>query len=231
MNSKEIFLAAAGAFVFSNAAHAADPIEPMVEPVIIESVSDDWTGLSIGVQAGIVHMNGVEDYDPDYTTPSDPYEEWDGTGLSLGVFAGYDVQVSDMFVLGVGGDINWNNASALEWPSFSGYDERVHHDWDASIYARAGFLASPDLLIYGLLGYGVGGFDASEYWGGYDDAEWTGGGVKVGMGVEAMVADGMFAKGEIAATFYDTHDIEDGGPYWQITPTVVTAKAGIGWKF
>lgn len=224
-----LLLAGASVLGLAGAALAADPIEPIVDPVYAPAA--DWTGFSIGLQAGIVSLSGYEDWNPDFAAPVDPYETWDsGIGGSLGIFAGYDIQVSDLFVLGVGGEVNWNSVSALEWPSFA-LDDEVSHQWDAGLHVRAGVLVTPDILAYGLLGYSWGSFD-TPYWGaqGYD-SPWTTSGVKIGAGVEALVADGFFVKGEVAATFYDSYEINDAGPYWLITPTVVSAKAGLGWKF
>jgi opacity protein-like surface antigen len=184
-----------------------------------------WTGLYLGVQGGIETLKGDEAY-----VSGERYGDWEAIGGTVGVFGGYDVQIGGSFVLGIGGEINWVSASAQQYDG----PERIYQDWQAAVQVRAGVLASPDVLVYGLLGYSWAGFDASEYWA--DDVNdgyvWTGSGVKVGAGVEVKLADNLFVKGEADMTFYDQQVITFvGDPYWLIDAGAASAKIGLGLKF
>lgn len=222
-------LAACSIAAVSTSTFAAD-LAVADTPVIEAAPGIDWTGLYLGVQAGVANLTGDEDYnDPFYQY--NPYATLDGFGATLGAFAGYDIQIGDQFVLGIGGEVNWSNVSSLE---FDVDDYHVYEDWQAAIQARAGVLVTPSVLLYALVGYSWAGFDASEYWdtSDYTEAKWTGGGVKLGAGVEAQVADSLFIRAEAAVTQYDTHSVlYENSPYWDITPASASAKLGLAWRF
>lgn len=195
-----------------------------------EDVASDWTGPYVGIQAGVISLTTVEDYDPTYTTPSDPYWELGAYGGSVGLFAGFDYQVDEMFVLGISGEVNLDNVAI----DYDGYDDYLTLDWDAAIKVRGGMLLNPSTLLYATVGYSVGAFTFSEdYWGGvYDPSDETANGWVVGAGMEAEVAEGLFARGEATATFYDDLKIDNADdPYWVVTPTVVKATLGLAYKF
>lgn len=209
----------------SAAASAADLV---VDAPAAPVVASDWTGAYIGAQAGVLSLTTSEDYDPSYTTPYDPYWEMGAVGASVGVFAGYDYQVSDLFVLGLSGEVNLDNALI----KYDGYDY-LSLEWDAAVKVRGGMLVNPSTLVYATLGYSVASFSLNDgYWSGYDLNSNPVGGWVIGAGVESEVADGLFLRGEATATFYDDLGVSDtSDPYWVITPTVVKATAGLVYKF
>jgi outer membrane immunogenic protein len=200
-----------------------------VEPpaVVVDEVTSDWTGPYIGIQAGVVSLTTVEDYDPSYYTPEDPYYELGATGGTVGLFAGFDYQIDDMFVLGLSGEVNYDNVAIANY----GVDDYLTLDWDAALKARAGMLINPTTLLYGMVGYSVAGFAFTEE---YDDnlVDDTVSGWLVGVGLETEVAEQLFVRGEASATFYDDLTVEyQDEPWWVITPTVVKATLGLAYKF
>ena len=215
----------------SAGAQAADLI--LDAPVVMaDEVVSDWTGPYIGIQAGVISLTSEDDYDPSYTTPYDPYYTSGAFGGTIGVFAGYDFQISDVFVLGLSGEVNLDNALVEQ----EGYDY-YSLDWDAAIKVRAGMLVDPSTLVYATVGYSYAAFSMNDdWWGtGYSDGDEVGG-VVVGAGIETMLTDEIFLRAEGSATFYDTLDIkyEDTSTpysYWDITPTVLKASIGLGFKF
>lgn len=216
------------AATIGGSAQAADLILD-APAVATEAVASDWTGAYIGVQAGVISLTTVEDYDPAYSTPVDPYWELGAYGGTVGFFAGYDFQVDDMFVLGISGEVNLDDAAI----DYDGYDDYMTMDWDAAIKVRGGMLVNPSTLLYATVGYGVAGFTFSDdYWGGSYGPDDSAGGWIVGAGVETEVTDGLFVRGEASATFYDDLEIEwEDEPYYLVTPTVVKATLGLAYKF
>jgi outer membrane immunogenic protein len=101
------------------AAHAADRLEPA------PSASYDWTGLHIGIGAGlggVSHNAGAEIYDYDESAEFDigiagirsigAMLDLGGDGALGTVEAGFDVQLGERFVIGVQGDYTWSNFEA-----------------------------------------------------------------------------------------------------------------------
>jgi outer membrane immunogenic protein len=110
--------------------------------------AEPFNGGYIGAQAGIsrpsleitVGVPGVRDVDASKT------------GFSGGIYAGFDFKASDNFVVGIEGDINFGGSSASDSP-VAGINVVVDPKYDYSITARAGFLATPKLLIYARGGF------------------------------------------------------------------------------
>ena len=86
----------AGTSLATGAALAANPV--------------NWTGFYVGAQAGYSNLNSVETFGD---SPTSAYT-LGGNGASVGVFGGYDFQVGSMFVLGVDGEVNWENAATQD---------------------------------------------------------------------------------------------------------------------
>lgn len=228
MNTIRIaLLASVAVAAMGNVAVAADLI--VEESAVAEAVVSDWTGPYVGIQAGVISLTTSEDYDPSYSTPYDPYWELGAYGGTVGLFAGFDYQIDDMFVLGISGEVNLDNVAIEN----DGYDDYLTLDWDAAIKVRAGMLLNPSTLLYATAGYSVAAFTFSDdYWGSSYSSDDTTGGWIVGAGIESEVADGLFVRGEATATFYDDIDLNYlDDPYWISTPTVVKATLGLAYKF
>lgn len=137
------------------------------------------------------------------------------TGGSLGLYAGYDYQLSDMFVLGIAGDVNWDNVSI----DYDGYSPYAKLNWDASIKAKLGVAVDDATLLYGTIGYGWGSFDwSNDYYDNTDGSQsFTGGGIQVGAGVQHAFTSNLVGKLEATWTSYGTHNISyEDDPYWQV---------------
>jgi outer membrane immunogenic protein len=103
----------------AGAAHAADQIEAA------PSASYDWTGLHIGIGAGlggVSHNAGAEIYNYNESAEFDlglvglrsigGMFDFGGDGALGTVEAGFDVQLGERFVIGVMGDHTWSNFEA-----------------------------------------------------------------------------------------------------------------------
>jgi outer membrane immunogenic protein len=216
-------LSTSSAVLMCGAAAAADLYD--VPVIVDQTTQSSWEGFHVGVQAGLVSIDSHEYYE------GDPDTVWNigASGGLVGVFAGYDFQLADSFVLGVGGELNFVNAAG----EYDGYDDYLTMDWQGAVRARLGMLVNPDALVYATLGYSWAGFGISEdYWGsGYDAYEFTAEGTQVGVGIDVKLQDNMFVRAEGTATFYDFALEDDDEAYYVFEPAVLAAKIGIGWTF
>lgn len=114
------------------------------------SAQSQWTGLYLGATAGYGIARG------------------DGGGDSLkgfmgGLYGGYNYQMGQV-LLGVEGDYVFGRASLSESFVDGGtrFNFKTELDDAWSIRARLGFLAAPNVLLYGTLGYGSFGITGTE---------------------------------------------------------------------
>jgi outer membrane immunogenic protein len=147
------------------------------------------------------------------------------SGSSAGVVGGgqigYNYQFSSWLLIGAEADIQGTSISGGGGLSLP---------WFGTVRGRAGFLATPTLLLYGTAGFAYGG--VSDAWTGYSNTRtgWTAGG-----GVEWMFMPNWSAKLE-----YLFMDLDSGGATGQWTgfqfgyhdhPQVNIVRAGINYHF
>lgn len=194
-----------------------------------------WTGFYIGVGVGagasVTDLSvNVEDY------RSEDYDSLElfgldgvgGEGIFGTVQVGYDRQLSSHFVLGAFLDYDFTNIST-EVRAFGGEldaDIDLDHMW--SIGARAGWLTSPDTLVYALVAYTQGEYDLSDLGGSDVDVQ----GWSVGAGIETRLADNWTLKGEYRFTQFDEETLfaEDGVSI-DAEPSVHTARVVLSYRF
>lgn len=166
---------------FSTTALAADLAPQTVEPVSPEAFdwSGFYMGASVGGRlldstwtTSSLRTPGSPQAGAqlqiDRTSPRD----YAVRGVRFGGFIGYNFQVAPRWVLGLEADGGYANggksqrgipgcivvngcvagASTPVLTPFGGDSARVGMGWDASLRARAGFLVTPDLLVYGTAG-------------------------------------------------------------------------------
>jgi outer membrane immunogenic protein len=130
-------------------------------PEYVQQVAT-WTGFyvggSLGARTSDVNWTSVSFTDG---FPIDGPGNAAGLGNSsarVGIYLGYNWQVSSLVVLGLEGDAAWANNDRTHggFPGFSAIDTdpatdslRVKLGWDGSIRGRLGFLVTPNILIYG----------------------------------------------------------------------------------
>jgi outer membrane immunogenic protein len=165
-------IVAAGAAIFSASAFAGEP------------VYDPWTGCYVGGNTGFAHfdIHTVQVGNADLGSSS-------GEGWSYGGQVGCDARFQN-FVLGVRGMWDGSDASAdkalgpLNLGNFAGEKQSTRLKEFKTLDAKAGFLASPSFMIYG-----VGGVAWSDFRTLYNpapgvkwraDDSWTGYNVGVG---------------------------------------------------
>ena len=74
-------------------------------------------------------------------------------GVDYGGYLGYDATLGSRLVLGAEGDIGAGGKTLRQ--NFAGVGSTsINPSWNWSVSGRAGFLASPNMLFYGRVGYG-----------------------------------------------------------------------------
>ena len=208
---KLLLLAATVAMTASSAAFAADAVDQIpMAPVADVAPAFTWSGPYLGIQGGGGWANGDFGFGGGSVS-----EDFDG-GI-LGAFVGYNWQLSNGFVLGLEGDVdyNWNEETV------GGAD--VGTDWAGSVRGRVGYAFDRALV------YGAAGWTATNGYvdgGGADDNEtfhgWT-----VGAGVDYAFTDNMF--GRVEYRYNDFSDKDLAGVNVDFDQHVV--KVGLGVKF
>jgi outer membrane immunogenic protein len=141
-------IAAMGAAVMASvsmgslAASAADVVT--AEPI------DQWSGLYLGGQVGYLQGN-VSNLefclDDGFCPPDDGFNaDANPDGVTAGGYLGYNFRF-DSLLLGVEGDINWDNAKdSTVICCISNLESEL--TWDASIRARLGLIIDESALLY-----------------------------------------------------------------------------------
>lgn len=191
------------------AASAADMAPRSFVKAPLPAPVASWTGLYIGGQVGAVSSANTTST-PDFEGLSVVGMDFPMTQATAGGYVGYDYQMGNI-VLGVVGDLNARFGSTTT--QFGGLPLQLKSEsnWDASIRARAGFLATDRALIYVTGGYGWANYnlkineviplglpDLGNFFGG------TRGGWVVGAGAEYKLDKNWRAKIEYLHADYGT---------------------------
>ncbi|MBW7945309.1 MAG: porin family protein [Sphingomonadaceae bacterium] len=107
-------------------------------------------GAFVGGQIGW----GKRSVDLDFGLPGVQDFERNRDGIDYGVFAGYDYGVGNNVIVGVEAGIGFGGKTLRGTP-VAGLTAEIDPKWNYDVSARAGFLATPNLLVYGRLGYGA----------------------------------------------------------------------------
>ena len=165
-----------------------------------------WTGFYVGADLGGVWTSDKLLYDQTFF-PTE-YTKMNGSGVIGGVFAGYNWQLADHFLLGAEADVE---ATSIDMKGSIYYiDGYPHHldgyvsdaiPWQGSLRARFGYVAGP-ALIYATGGLALAEIDTkfvetATYEGSFSDvrAGWT-----LGAGLEYALAGGWTARAEYRYT-------------------------------
>ncbi|MBN8998114.1 MAG: porin family protein [Rhizobiales bacterium] len=188
------------------------------QPTLAAAPGFTWTGPYLGAIAGY----GWGQFNVDRGIGSSAPNV---SGFKLGAYAGYNFEMGNNVVLGVEGDVNWDN---LNGDYLAVTSNSVSQDWDSTLRARAGY-SFGRVLAYGTGGLAVtgatldtAGFSSSNtHWG------WT-----LGAGAEAAVTSNITARLEYQYADYGTEFYQTGlGSGANVDFNTSTIRAGIGYKF
>jgi outer membrane immunogenic protein len=208
-------LVSAAALAFGiGAASAADLGAPPPAPIYTKApapVAYGWTGFYAGAEGGYGWS------DPTVTfTGNDPLSvaaltgnfiggqpmgpaSFNNTGGFGGAEAGYNWQVGPSWLVGVETDFSGStikgqgsSSSIEQGPPASTFIQQItanqNIDWFGTVRARAGWLATPALLLYGTGGFAYGRVDETVNWG------FNPGGTAAGLGNVTWVCPGSYGQ-------------------------------------
>jgi outer membrane immunogenic protein len=192
--------------------------------------AQDWSGFYVGGQVGYAWGDGEQPYT---TTPGGPFtlaqDDVNLDGIVAGGRVGFNWQAGS-WVFGAEGDLEWTDQSGDDGGSggdVNGID--INSQW--SIRGRAGYLFTPDTLIYATAGWTAMDVDASAPVDG--DVNETIDGFTYGVGVEHKMGENWSGTLEYRHSDMDetrfrfpTDGYEEG-----ISTDMDTVRIGVNFQF
>lgn len=203
----------------------------------------DWTGFHAGLHAGTgLTSFQMADFSQNGMNPQN-YSFGDTSGYAAGFQMGYDYQLANNVVLGVGGEFSWSNTHKdMVITGIQGGE--VDANWFAGVHGRIGY-AIGDILIFGKAGYAVADMDgkykrarriAGELvWSEASDSSrfsgWTAGG-----GIEYALSDKVTVTGEYSFAnlthgSFETPELNGVAYRWKGKPRMDQIKLGVNYRF
>lgn len=223
------------------AAEAADL--PVKAPPQLASVAN-WTQFYVGAGLGFDFASGRSNLTPVGGGPAIfDLDGLQGADLGLSAFAGFDVQVAPRFVVGGFVDYDWSrqrtavNVTLFGAANLSAVMPSLDQGW--TIGGRAGFLATPDILLYGLAGYSqmrINNWNATATFGGpvftMQESAQTSRGYTVGAGAEYRLTSNVSLRGEYryVALGHNT-TLDPLGAVWTTDLSEHVIRIGAAYRF
>lgn len=192
-----LFLTGMALALLSGETMAADLMMPMKPAPMMAAApaSTSWDGLYLGASVGYGWSTFVD-------------EPADGNGSAAGGFIGgqigYNFHLSDAFVVGVQGDLSWNNESSGSFTNDS--DETARINWDGAVMGRLGYDAG-QFLPYVEAGVAFANATITESDGAFGA---THTGYAIGAGVQFMLSSQLSANIEYRYSNYGSAVYETG---------------------
>ena len=204
MKRLALLLATAALSTPAMAADVLVPEPPAPAPYVIEPVTQTttWTGLNLGVQAGVAFGNSDNGANFNTSNPvfgSGVFNDDDNAGFIGGAHIGYDYQFQNNVVVGAVADINYIDAEtnrSYTTPSNGTFNSNSDINYLGTVRAKLGY-AFDSVLVYGSGGLAYAGVDndvSAPSIPGYsfdsngDDADI---GYSVGAGVDVMATQNL----------------------------------------
>jgi len=182
-------------------AYAADLPEPVMP-------AGDWTGFHIGLGGGYGGVNHRLALDVDGFSDLLSLSGIGGEGGLFTVEGGYDYQFNNDFLIGILGDYTYSGiGTELDVPVFdANFTLDASHSF--SVLGRLGWLANPDTLIYGLVGWTWTEFEGDlDFGGGGTSYSFDLDGLTVGAGIETRFTPNITGKLEYRYTDYQDNSL------------------------
>lgn len=239
MQIKSVLLATAFAFAGISGANAADAIQYQEPVAAVPVQSFSWGGAYLGGQVG--YGWGKSRYS-DTVFVSAFTDQLKPDGFLGGLYAGYNFDLGNQVILGVDGDITYNNLKDGQLEDFGGInignDTKVR--WSGAVRARAG-LAVDRFLPYIAGGVAFASVRNSGYFEYVGFEKFTAVDTKtmtgwtVGAGVDYAATDNLIVRLEYRYTDYGRKDFS-GSDAFVILDTENKLKTndirlGVAYKF
>ena len=221
------YAASVAVAAFLSAMPPAQAADQVVAPPQ-EVSGPSWTGFYLGVHGGAAFGNMGYDQLATPGFPGDTISYRIGSeDFVYGVHGGFDYQFNNRWVAGF--ELDYTQISADYSPNVAGgLGTLVKANSLYSISGRAGYLLTPQTLIYGRLGYAGIKLEAEEGFAG--TASKTVGTAQFGIGAETFLWGNL--TGRIEANYYHAFNkftLEDDGEVFK--PRYLLVTAGLAYRF
>ncbi|WP_027062470.1 outer membrane protein [Mesorhizobium loti] len=192
-----------------------------------EVTGPSWTGFYIGVHGGGAFGNMGYDQLPVPPGDTSLSYRFGAENFAYGVHGGFDYQFSNRWVAGFELDYTQINSDYSPFES-GGHGTLVKANSIYSVSGRAGYLVTPQTLVYGRLGYGGIKLEAEE--GFFDTASKTVGAVELGVGAETFLYGNL--TGRIEANYFQGFNkftLDADGESFE--PHYLLVTAGLAYRF
>lgn len=235
MNIKAILIASSAVFAGISGANAADAIQYQEPVPAIAAPSFSWAGGYFGGQIG--YGWGKSRFtDPNFSGDLKP------DGFLGGLYAGYNFDVGNNVILGVDGDITYNNLKDSESEDFGGgifAGAETKLRWSGAVRARAGYAVDRFLpYIAGGVAFGSvknsGYFDlGTDYFSASQSKTLTG--WTAGAGVDYAATDNIIVRLEYRYTDYGRKDFGGSNDFFSFDTgnklKTNEIRLGVAYKF
>lgn len=178
----------------------------------------DWTGLYVGGQLGWAFSNFNNQTIGGNINPYD-------SGISGGVYGGYNMQVTPNVVVGLEGDFSLTDIQRTGRNGTATLNSSS--DWNANVRGRLGY-AFDRYMVYGAGGLAVADLELKSS--GLSQST-TAVGWTLGAGAEALVTDNISARFEYAYQDFGDQDFNPGGTRVTSNLDNQQVRFGLGYKF
>lgn len=228
MKLKTLLLASTVALIAATGAKAADAVIEQEPAPVVVAPTFTWNGAYIGGQVG--YGWGKSDFSGDLFT----YGNVKPDGFLGGLYAGYNFDLGNNVVLGIDGDITYNDVSK-DIDIYDGdlavgsFENKLR--WSGAVRARAGY-AFDRFLPYIAGGVAFGNIKNSGDIDGIGFSEsktltgWT-----VGGGVDYAATDNLILRLEYRYTDYGDKDLDFGGLSVNNDFKTNEVRLGVAYKF
>ncbi len=198
----------------------------------------DWTGFHVGIGGGYGAVNHRLAVD---AAGFGDVLSFSGIGGEGGLFTaegGYDYQFSSNFVAGIMGDYTYSGIGTeldVNFPIDANFTLDASHSF--SVLGRLGWLANPDTLIYGLVGWTWTEFEGDlNIGGGGTSYSFDLDGLTVGAGIETRFTPNITGKLEYRYTDYEDNSLISGPAFGTVLDlyndtSMQTIRAVVSYRF
>jgi outer membrane immunogenic protein len=231
MIMKKLCMIASAAILAAGSVQASGPGAAPSEPIVYhQPVSGfSWGGMYAGASLGYGSSNYAGTFTSTFLFPIEARFDLGGQGMVGAVQLGYNFMASDRVVVGVQADATFSRIETpLDILPFLEYTLGARTIY--TVAGRAGYLTTPDTMVYGLLGASRGNFRGSSTLGSYD---FTQNGLAIGMGIETRLTDRMTLGLEYRYNRFGRINVIDAGPAAQLNfnTSVQTIRASLNYHF